>query len=260
MTDSGAVADNNILHKSEFAEYSNIDITDLYKLNHPPQIDSTGNLSLEIFETGQDYNYFDNVKLFAVDHPVSSTIGVTESNQIVMFYDNTVQSTDSATRDGSSNITPYIQYDLQNAKLISGNPNDGIYAHYDSTSQTEHLRVFNSKHHKVGRMDLAGDSLALIGSLGHSPDYVIVPTPKAWAGVMNIYSKVGEVSKSFARRELNSLVIIPYAGINDNSADYIDVVFTRDYQVSYFCVVPIIAALHNKNYHLYPQYIQLGVT
>jgi len=237
MTDSGAIPDNNILHKSEFAEYSNADITDLYKLNHQPQIDSSGNIPLQIFETGQDYNYFDNVKLFAVDHPVATTIGVTENNQIVMFYNNTIQSTDSATIDGSSSITPFIQYDLQNTKLISGNPSDGIYAHYDSTSQTERLRVFNSNHHK-GRMDLSGDSLALIGSLGHNAD-VIVPTSKNWEGVININSKDGVVSKKFARRELNSLVIVPYAGINDNPVDNIDVVFSRDYQVSYFCAVPV---------------------
>jgi len=85
INDSEFTLENNILHRSELEENAGIDINDKYLLQTQPHFAEDNTLSISITETEHDYNYFDRFKLYAVDHPEGSKIGVTENNDIVLY-------------------------------------------------------------------------------------------------------------------------------------------------------------------------------
>lgn len=229
--------ENNILHHSEFTENANQSITDVYKLKTVPKIDSN-KITIQIMETENDVNYFDQIKLFAVDHPVGSKIGITESNDIVMYYPDDVSSSDLATKNYSiNNIAPYIQYGQPSPK-ITGLSNDFINASYDSTSQNSKMKSYKNRIKAKGYKSTT-DSLALIGEIG-SDTYIIAnnSTAKDWAGSISIYTNSDTYTKPFSKRVNVSDVIIPFSQTNDN-VDKIDINFNSDYAMSYFSVVPV---------------------
>jgi len=227
--------ENNILHHSEFTENINQSITDVYKLNTVPKIDSN-KITIQIMETENDVNYFDQIKLFAVDHPVGSKIGITESNDIVMYYPDDVSSSDFATQNFSSNnIAPYIQYGQPSPK-ITGVSNDFVNSHYDSTSQNIKLKSYKNRLKAKGYKTIS-DSLALIGEIGS--DALIQPiVAKDWAGSISIYTNSDTYVKPFSKRVNVSGVIIPFSQ-SDENVDHIDINFNSDYAMSYFSVVPV---------------------
>jgi hypothetical protein len=222
--------DNNLLHHSEFNENVGQNITDLYRLKFKPNI-VDGKINLQLFESEKDVNYFDQIKLFAIDHPAESKIGITEDNKIVMYYSADVVSTDSSTKNDKNNITDNIQYNHPSQKIISGESNDNFYIHYSSSSQ------------KLMRTRIKGNSMsyALISEVGADRN-IYNPEPigqqKDWAGTIDIYTNAGNFTQSFAKREMKSEIIIPYSETND-IIDYINVNWNSDYIVSYFSIVPV---------------------
>jgi len=229
--------ENNILHHSEFTENINQNITDVYKLKTVPKIDSN-KITIQIMETENDVNYFDQIKLYAVDHPVGSKIGITESNDIVMYYVNDVTSTDYASINNNGfNIAPYIQYG-QPAPKITGVSNDNVNAHFDSTLQNSKQKSFKNRIKSKG-FKSSTDSLALIGEIGSDTRVPINNSnAKDWAGNITIYTKSDSYIKPFSKRVNVSDVIIPFSQTNDN-VDHIDINTNSDYAMSYFSVVPV---------------------
>jgi len=229
------VTDNNILHRSEFSEFFNTNIIDLYKLNVTPSfIDNKCNIIIQ--ETENDIDYYNYVKLFAVDHPEGTNIGVTENNDIVMYDDSLVISTDDAILNRNQNITRYIQYNYQGRKIVSGIEGDSIYAHYDSSSQMKTYLKFINKYKSV-LYTPESDSIALIGEIGDNGG-IGYPSVKDYAGNVTITTDTDVYEKLFSRRESISEIIIPFAENCDN-VNNIDVTWFRDYEVIYFSVVPI---------------------
>jgi hypothetical protein len=229
--------DNNILHRSEFSDNIGVNINDFYKLQVQPTF-VNNNCSIVIHETENDTNYYNSIKLYAVDHPTGTIIGVTENNDIVMYDNNSVTSTDNASLNNYRDITGLIQYNYNGNKIVSGDNGDNIYAHYDSSSQ---MKIFEDHKIKFGKF-LSGsssDSLALIGEVGENDAIIHGIVAKDYAGQVNIYTNDDNYTKLFARRESNSTIIIPFAQ-NVDAVDYIDINWYRDYQVSYFSVVPIL--------------------
>jgi hypothetical protein len=228
--------DNNLLHRSEFPENAGQDIKDLYKLKLTPGLMDDGKYAVQIGEYENDHDYFDMVKLYAVDHPEGTVIGITESNQIIMYDNSGVQSTDYATQN-SNNITPYIQYYYQGKKVISGSSSDGIYAHYDSTSESRAFANAFSKikmrNHGV-RNSITPDSLALIGEI----DREFNGGKTGNTGVVNIYTGKNMYTRQFAARQNMAPVIIPYSNLSD-AVDHVDIIWNTDYAITYFSVVPV---------------------
>lgn len=237
-SDSGSfVQDNNILHRSEFSEFAGSNINDLYKLQVKPTF-FDNKAAIMIKETESDTNYYNTVKLLAVDHPVGTKIGITENNHIVMFDNDNVQSTDGASLNNFQNITNLIQYYYQGKKIVNGEIGDNIYAHYDSTEQMKMFMNFNERYGKLSSIGTF-DSIALIGEIGENDRVIHGNVAKDYAGLINIFTENDNYTKLFARREANSTVIIPFTN-NADAVDHIDVNWNRDYQVSYFSVVPIV--------------------
>ena len=239
ITDSGAIPENNALYMSEFSENYGNDMKDLYVLDNEPAYDSNNTMTFDLTEPSSDYTLLDQVQMFAIDHPAGSEIGVTQSGDIVMYDTSNVNSSDGATLNGSTNITPYIQYEYEGNKIVRGPSSDSIYAHYDTTAENKRLKLTKSTKRKLNRLDDI-DSLALVGKIGRDPtyDYPIGNINKEWAGSIGINTNDAVISKQFARRENIHQEIIPFGDI-DQSVNSIDVKFAENYEVGYLSVVPI---------------------
>jgi len=232
--DSGnVVADNNLLFKSEFPEFQGIDLKDLCKMNIKPSL-YEGKYYLQLFETEQDYSYFDRVKLYSVDHEAGKVVGVTQNNDIVIFDSSTVVSTDDAVLNGSANITNYIQFNYLGKKVIVGGSGDSIYAHYDSSGQNHAFNKFRNRKNK-SNPEGSTDSLAIIIEVG---DRITPIVNKDYAGDITIYTATDTYTKTFARREKSNVIIIPFAE-PDQVVDHVDVNWYSDYEVIYICVTPV---------------------
>jgi|GEM_PF-2719060 len=233
-------SDNNILHRSEFQENSGIDITDMYKLTSSPGIiDNT--INIKVIETTHDYNYLDKLTLYAVDHPRGTEVGVTESNQIVVYDTNKVSNPGNAYWNSIENETRYINYNYQGDTVVTGGTGDNV-------STGDMINPINS----------TGDSLALIIGVGKNRDIIGNPiVNKDFAGDINIYANSSPVaiSKRFARRENVSEVVVPYAPAS-STVDSARIVWNRNFEldwlgsvkVSYsgytMTEIPLIAAFH----------------
>lgn len=223
--------ENNILHRSEFIENKDQDIKDLYKIQNTISV-VNDKISIIIQENEPDYDYFDQIKLLAVDHPIGTIVGVTENNNIILYDSSTVTSTDNASLNGTANITPFIQY-ISNIKTnVKGYPDDSVYAHYDLISQ-------KIKSQNILNYSIIPDSLALIGEIGYNQDRVIYPVAaKDYAGSATIYANSDRYTLQFARRENTSTVVIPFSTIND-AVEHVDINWYADYELGYLSVVPI---------------------
>lgn len=240
QNDSQLVPENNVFYKSEFSEFYGNDIPDLYLLQSKPMIDSSGNINIQFTESVNDITYFDQMKLHAVDHPVGTKIGITENGDIVMYYSDDVSSPDNATLNLGNNITENIQYTYNGEKIIKGINTDSVYAHFDTTAQQKIKKL--SKYKKVSNgSGNQIDSLALLGRMGHNPDYDYVryPAVKDWAGTIGVFFGDNTSTElQFARREQASDIIVPVGSLDDDVA-YTTVEYDNDYEMTYFTVVPV---------------------
>jgi hypothetical protein len=255
------ISDNNLLHRSEFAENVGIDISDKYLLNVKPGVFDE-KIKLNLFETTHDISSINSIKLLAVDHPAGTKIGVTESNDIVMYYTADAESPKNASKNHIEDITRYIQYTNGNGDrrdTTVGLEDDNVISDFEIPSLRSKLERSKNKFRILGRAGL--DSTALIMRMGMNPDLdrppVIIPAPKDRAGTINLSSDVNSLTTDFARREYPSDVIIPFG--QNTSIEKADIQWNRDYQLLYAAVVdvfysgfdvtelPLTAALSSSN-------------
>lgn len=142
--------------------------------------------------------------MYVVDHPIGTLVGITENNEIVLFDGNSVQSSDYADIN-NSDITEIIQFDYNGEKIILGNEDDSVFAHFESQGQLNAINNFNNKYNFNSRHS---SNLALIGNVSSNPAANDVDR-KRIGGVAEIFINGSNYTRSFARRELSSPVIIP---------------------------------------------------
>ncbi|MBN8571486.1 MAG: hypothetical protein J0M18_17820, partial [Ignavibacteria bacterium] len=260
------ISDNNILHKSEFTENVGFDISDKYLLNVKPGV-FDNKISMNLFESTHDISSINSIKLLAVDHPVGTKIGVTENNDIIMYFDEDVESPKNADRNHIENITQYVQYNNpRDNDTVSGIPTDDIYNNFDEEIIGGRIQSSRNKFNRLGR-NLnrgTGDSVALIMRVGLNEN---VDRPPTWtpvakrpAGNVTLTSDAASISTQFARRESPSLIIIPFG--TNTSIEKADINWERDFSMSFAAVVdvfysgfdvselPLSAALNSANYDL----------
>lgn len=219
LSDGGFIADNNILHKSEFAEYQGIDITDDYKLRVAPLIQDDNTFVINIMESSNDLSYFDQVRLLAIDHPAGTKIDITENNQIVLYDSVQVLSTDAATQNGND-ITQLIQYNFPNnsGRLVSGDTLDHLYTHF----QNQEI-----------------ENAAIITEMQN--DWIVPVVNKDWVGHINIQTTDGNYESNFSRRENSSVNIIPVgsSGTPIQVVDNANFDMYRKYKVKYIALTHV---------------------
>ena len=217
---NGFVYENNILHKSEFPENKDKDITDKLVLKNVPEIntgDST--ITLAIDENSIDRSYFDNFRLVSIDHPSNTIAAVTNSNELVILDASQISSPIVAEHEGVD-VTDILQYDTADSKSVEGLTKNQMQAKFSAAFQTS-------------------DSIAIIFDASPPPKFVI-PVVKDIAGEITAQDEYGGLNNipiNFAMRQLSSPVIVPVsAGANIVSA-YMN--WKRDFNISYFSCVPI---------------------
>lgn len=224
-------ADNNLLHRSELPENEGIDIKDMYKLRITPYVDDNNCIKLKIVESDKKYNYFDQVKLYYVDYPIGSKLGITESNQVIVYDSLPVLSTDSATLNGEM-ITDYIQYhsDGRSTAPVFGDTLDNIFTRFPTNSYQNGAIITELESDRIRYPVL-------------NKDYV---------GYLNAYTSEGNKYFNFSRREAKSEVIIPLPNLfNLYQTIYnVNLDFYRDFRVKYI-------ALTELNYSYTPVNINL---
>lgn len=230
--------DNNILHRSENPEFAGTDIEDKYLLTVKPGL-INNKFSLGILEPEGDYNYFDNIILYAIDHSIWQRIVVTENNDIACYDTRTVISPEEAYKNNSE-VTQYVQFDTAYSslnKLVLGVSNDSVRAEYGS----EGILSINKKFREQNfGDDPIIDSLAIIAEIGQNENDAPINTHivKDYAGSMTIDANTDSYQKFFSRRENNSPVVIPFSNGYD-AANNIDIKWFRNYELVYLSVVDI---------------------
>lgn len=237
-TDSGYTIDNNILHRSEFLENVGVDITDAYKLNVNPR-KQNGKYKLQIKELNNDHSYFDRFKLYSVDHPTGTELGVTENNDLALYVPDGVLSTNNALLN-SITVTDQIQY-LPSSKGVTGIAQDFLHADFMGSS-FKYADLFES-------LKLEGnpaDSVALITD--PQADGFVEDPPKQMAGSVEAGGSEmasGSISRPFARRERKSVVIVPLT--QGLLPDSVSVTWFRDYDIRYAALTPILYGGYIRN-------------
>jgi hypothetical protein len=246
--------DNNILHRSEFPANIGNDIVDKYMLNVPPIMNSSDStFSLQFNELNNDYSYFNHIQLFALDHPIGSKVGITENNDVVLYFPGVINSPISADINGDD-VTDELQYDSTEGG-VKGSEGDTLTSEFPNEKQgdfrkqmlTTLLNAYKGYLHARGQMYKEMDhSSAVVDSIAvildpEDPDRIIpVPVVKSDAGTVNAYDTESDYSSgpiTFARRQNKAVVIIPVgAGVNIDSAQ---VDFNNDTEISYFGTTPI---------------------
>ncbi len=234
-TDNGYVMDNNLLHRSEFEGNAGKDIKDVYKLNANP-ISDKNKLKFQIKELNRDHSYFDRIKLYSVDHPAGSEIGVTENNDLVVYLPTGVVSSSNALLN-DKNVTDLIQYNLKSPG-VEGVSNDRLFMNFNSKS-------FDFKNIlKSLNAEGAADSVAVIMN---TEGVVIDPIdpPKEIAGTIEgNESAENTFQRGFARREKQSVVIVPLSRLT--SLDSLNIDWRRDYDLQYAAITPILYGGYEK--------------
>lgn len=216
--DYAFVEENNILHRSEFPENADEDITDMYKLNTVPLVSDDNEIQVKIVETGRKYSYFDRFRMYVVDHSNETEVGVTEDNQIVLYTRSNVVSTDTANFNDTLDVTDQIQYPfVLEGDALEGDTLMNAYVHYPANSFK---------------------NFAMITSMDYDR---IVPISKWFSADATCYTNEGVSSKSFAMRELSHEVIVPFdiSSFSTVSVNNINLAYQRHFSVKYIALAPI---------------------
>ncbi len=259
--------DNNILHRSEFEENIGKDIQDKYLLGITPnynQSDST--YLLKIKELNNDISHFDRFQFVTVDHPADTKLGITESNDYVLYFPSVTESPKYAEHNGE-NVTNELNYDSNFVKIVQGETYDDVSCSFESAefnslkqnmkrklenemkgfskilnSNTRSKDKGNYKTNKNGNDNGLIDSIAVMIDPS-DPDNIPIPIGppiKRPAGEIDpAGAEDGVNSKSyiFAKRQNNSPVIISI-GKNIN-IDSVTSKWYSDFKITYFALTPV---------------------
>jgi hypothetical protein len=215
-TVNGIEPDNNILHRSELPENIGIDIDDKCKLNSVPVV-TENTITIHIAEMDYDISYFDQFKLYAIDHPIGTKISITENNEIVMFDSVTVLPTDEANLNGED-VTENVQFHIPpKGPTPVGDSLDHIYSHFEPRN-----------------VPSAGIIMELEG------DHIIRPYPVKANDQLLISTENGYFSETFSHRENPSITIIPInSGEEYNTVNTVDVDWYRNFDIRYVAVASL---------------------
>jgi hypothetical protein len=213
-----------------------------------PQINSSL-ITLSLVENENDHAFINQARLFAVDYPNTKKLGVTEDNIIVMYDSSTVTSGDSVMLN-VSNITSKVNYNSP-TNPVDGNKNDTMFAHfhYGSPGNPNNKPDYSKKAINNGKRnentgieykavslekDGPGNSQLTFAFISDLRNLINpVASVKDTGGVLtatSIFSNT--VTKIFARRELNSVVILPLFG-DSNKVNKFNVKWHSNFEMKY---------------------------
>jgi len=216
------IYDNNILERSEHYKNLNAETEDKYILRNKPYVDSLdGTIRLAIKEINTGNNFFDFVKLEEFYYPENSIPGITENNDLVLYYTEDAVNTTAATISGKD-ITDVMQYDTISDKKVFGKENEELSMEFSDYSNPKK------------KIKSTFDSIALILD-PNSFDAIPIPNPiKDVSGTLFAKDEHGNIIKEnfdYAIRQLKSEVIIPVT--KNTKISNINLSWKRGFELSY---------------------------
>lgn len=262
---NGFVNDNNILHRSEFDQNLGRDIEDKYLLRVTPQFNQNDSTcELKIKELNNDISYFDKFSLVAVDHPVGTSLGVSENGDYVLYYASETCELQHAQHE-EADVTPELAFDSNDVKTVDGLIDDNVTARFDcprfSTAlvktrlenqirNTKINKNYTRKKNNSITDQTFEDSVAIIiDPSALDAGIPIGPPNKRPAGVVTAYDAGIDYESpetQFAQRQNRSTVIIP-VGKNVN-IDSVYSIWTSDFSLSYLTVTPVFFGGYAENF------------
>lgn len=221
---------NNILNESEFINNIGKDIQDKLILTEAPYINEEDKLiTIAINEAGIDTDSFDKLELFAIDHPENTILGITESNDLVLYSEDEINSPKSAVISGTV-VTDILRYDSSFTNTVKGLEKDKLYLEFGN-SPSDQLNLSKKEY---------SDSIAIIlDSYAHEFDVSNINT-KDNAGYITAYDDNGNSNTNlieFSKRELRSANIIPV--FKDKSIKRVEADWKHEFQLTYFSTVTV---------------------
>lgn len=185
---SGYVLDNNLLPASEYS--GTVDVTDYYLLQQTLAQKGDGTCSLSLGELEGEHDYFDSVKLVAVDHASNVNVAVSPTGQI-LTYANPRPPVSAITDDG------------ENVKSLLDSMDGNYYQGYNGSYVTLNF----------GRLDVRRGAKLVIRS-----DMIIIKCP-VYVQVMNRMGQWQTVATIYVRRNWTTDIVdmsrfLPDAGGN----------------------------------------------
>jgi hypothetical protein len=257
LDSAGFKLDNNLLHKSEFSWNIGNDITDKYLLNIPPSTEDSI-YSFRINELDNDFNYFDQFRLIAVDHPQGTKIGITENNDIVTYIPEYVDSPLSSFLN-DDDVTDDVAYDTSG--YIEGGGDDNLSSEFGDNNNViqSFLNIVSGiiKKYPLILNTVVADSAAII----LDPDRPINPISheKDYLGTIYAFDTQSDYASPpiiISRRENKTNSIVPVGQNVNIDSVYVD--FNNEFSLSYFATttifyggyiereLPLISADHSK--------------
>lgn len=245
--------DNNILHRSELNENIGVDITDKYVLKIQPYFNDDpedNTCSIKIHETEEQTNsFFDNVKLHVIDHPLGSEVGVTENNDIVIYYPN--PTSPSYALNNNEDVTSDLQYGTPGS-VVEGDEGyvttaeysyaDAYYLNLKKNIYRVLANAFNGFRNALkeknnrGDNPIGADSVAIIFD-PYDSDFNPIVNKNMDAGIISAFDYDNQYESGdiyFSKRQYRSDVVIPLD--KDLSIDYISINWNQDYSLSHLAV------------------------
>jgi len=238
--------DNNLLNKSQLPENQGSFITDKYILKTKPGI-FDNKIKLDIVETSIDSTIINNIKLYAVTHPIGTKLGILSNNTIVMYDSATVKENTNASlfdpENNYTNITNNIHFHNHD-KINNNTTGDSLYHIY-----AEYLRNTISNPGIITYMER---------DLTRVP---INPWVKdSYSGNLFINTSTGTSQIPFMRRENLDDVIIPVnPGGRQGSVDSIHIAWDKSFKIQYAAIAslsysgftiiewPLVTAFHTND-------------
>lgn len=237
LIDTGGqfVYENNVLKSSQNAKNLNSDVEDKYIIKSVPYLDLSDNIfQFAVKEISNDLNYIDEVSLSSVDYPKNKILGVTETNELVLYSEKEVISPSYAELSGID-VTKELFFDPDNKNKVSGKKNSILHIQFDD---------LNSNSFRGN----SGDNIAVI----FDPS-IPFRTPGPWelkdiSGRINATDEDGNIKSEvldFTVRQKNDLVINPV--FFNKKIKSSDIEWLTNFELSYFTTVKIDYTGFNEN-------------
>jgi len=226
---------NNLLPVAEYEENQGKEFVDKVLINNSVVTDpEDSTISLAIIETENAVSKFNQIEVTAVDHPENTKIGITASNEIVMYHIDKINSSSFAEISGRD-VTKQLEYDTAYSDNVKGESKQILNAYFENVQKPADA-----------------DYLCLL--LDASPP-ALAPPPikKERVGYITFTYDNGHVKSeklNLGRRELRSDILIS-SPIN-SPVSSIETEFIKDFNLSYAAIVPLYkTGFTIKNLQLY---------
>lgn len=228
-SDSSVINENNILHTAQLPNNIGRFITDKYVLKNKPAI-IDNKIPISLIETDLDSTIINNVKLYLIEHPIGTILGITSNNQIIVFDSaSVIQSKSASLYDNYYNYSD-ITESMKYHKNIKGNTNGDSYYHIYS--------IFT---------DCTVKNPAIITSIQRNKYLTNPPVMKdGITGNFFIHSLDNVFDYSFMRRENPDKIIIPLPEDDLISIDSIHIAWDKNFMIEYAAI----ASLNYSNFSL----------